>query len=254
MDCRGSVRFAERNEIRAAATEIPGCFRTETGGLSAVPATVDRNKLVTVVLATFNRISLLPRALESLLAQTFPLWEVLVIDDGSTDKTQDVASQYMRRDRRIRVFRQENSGLVSARNAGIGKAEGCFVTFLDSYDEYRPDHLALRVRFMEAHPAVGLIHGGLRIEGGPDTVPDVNDPSRLIPVSECAVGGTFFFRVGALQNLGGFRPPDFGCDHELMQRAIPGTRIEKVDFPTYIYHRDATDSICNLAGKGPMPQ
>jgi glycosyltransferase involved in cell wall biosynthesis len=204
-----------------------------------------RHESVTICLATFNRAPFLPRAIESVFEQTFPNWQLLIVDDGSTDESPQVLAEYAQRDpRRIVVMRQPNRGLVAARNAAIGLASGHFITFLDSDDEYLPSHLELRVQFMRDHPTVELIHGGVQIVGGPDTVPDIHDPSRLIPIRDCAVGGTFFFRAEALARLGGFRKPDFGCDHELLTRAARMLVIERVDFPTYVYHRDIPDSMC----------
>lgn len=203
------------------------------------------DECVSICLATFNRASLLPRAIDSVFQQTLTDWEVVIVDDGSTDDSPRVLAEYARRDpRRIRILRQPNRGLVAARNTAIAQARGRFVTFLDSDDEYLPSHLELRVRFMREHPDVELIHGGVRIVGGPETVPDLHDPRRLIPIRECAVGGTFFFRAEALARLGGFRKPDFGCDHELLTRAAQMLVIERVDFPTYVYHRDTLDSMC----------
>jgi glycosyltransferase involved in cell wall biosynthesis len=198
---------------------------------------------VSIILATYNRAGLLPRAIDSVLRQTFSDWELLIIDDGSTDETKALVDTYSRDDRRIRYICQENSGLALARNTGISAASGDYITFLDSDDAYMEDHLWLRLDYLRVHPDIDFIHGGAEVIG-PDTVPDVNNPCTLIPLSQCFIGGTYFIRADVLKDLGGFRKPDFGCDYELMMRAV-NLKIERVDWPTYIYHRETADSMCS---------
>ena len=117
--------------------------------------------VVSVIIPTYNRAHLLPRALESVLAQTDPDFEILVVDDASTDATHGVTTAYD--DARIRYFRQpENRGVAAARNRGLREARGEFVAFLDSDDEWFPDKLALQVaRFRELGPEAGLIYSGV---------------------------------------------------------------------------------------------
>jgi len=205
--------------------------------------------MISVIMATFNRAHLLPRAIESVLRQTYPDWELVVVDDGSQDATPDVLADFKSRDARIITLRQQNAGLSAARNMGIADACGEFVTFLDSDDEYRPGHLALRAKHMLEHPEVDMVHGGLKIVGGDDTVPDCTRPGERIRIADCHVGGTFFIRAELLGRLGGFHKPDFGNDHDLALRAQAlGAHIDRVAWETYIYHRDEPDSMCNNIG------
>ncbi|MBX7246707.1 MAG: glycosyltransferase [Candidatus Sumerlaeaceae bacterium] len=205
--------------------------------------------MISVVTTTYNRAALLPRAVESLLRQTWTNWEQIILDDGSTDGTAAVAEDYCRRDSRLRYSFQENTGLSGARNAGIALARGELITFLDSDDEYAPEHLRLRAEFMAGHPEVDMIHGGVTIVGGPDVVPDKFDSGRTIAIADCFVGGTFFMRSHVPTGVGGFRQPDYGDDHDFIQRAAGKYQIARVDFPTYIYHRDSPDSMCNILAR-----
>jgi glycosyltransferase involved in cell wall biosynthesis len=210
---------------------------------------------VSIVLATYDRAALLPRAIESVLCQTWPHWELIVVDDGSRDDTPALLAAFCRRDSRIRCLRQRNQGLVVARNHGAQLATAPWLTFLDSDDEFTPDHLERRLAWLAGQPDVDFIHGGYRLVGDDLFVPDVRDPSRRIPISECVVGGTFFLRTAAFHALGGFRPPDFGCDYEFFQRAQTRLRIEKVEFPTYVYHRDVQNTMCKRpAGDNCAPE
>lgn len=205
--------------------------------------------MISVIMTAYNRAHLLPRAIGSLLAQSCADWELVVVDDGSTDATAGVAADFARRDGRIRVVSQANTGLAWARNAGIAVARGEWLTFLDSDDEYDPPHLQLRLSHVAARPGVDMLHGGLRIVGGPDTVPDRANPGAVIRIADCFVGGTFFMRRAVPGALGGFRRPDFGDDYDFMLRARERFVIERVDFPTYVYHRDTPDGMCNMEAR-----
>jgi GT2 family glycosyltransferase len=110
--------------------------------------------LVSVVIPTYNRANLLARAIESALRQTYPRVEVLVIDDGSSDSTASLVKQY---DTRVRYFYQSNSGVATARNAGITQARGEFIAFLDSDDIWHDWKVEAQVAAMRAYPDVGLV-------------------------------------------------------------------------------------------------
>ncbi|MCX7624741.1 MAG: glycosyltransferase family 2 protein [Candidatus Sumerlaeaceae bacterium] len=201
-----------------------------------------------ILMATYNRATLLPRAIDSVLRQTYWKWELIIVDDGSSDSTQDVLTHYAAQDSRIMIHTQGNKGLALARNRAARSARGDWLTFLDSDDEYRPTHLSLRAEFILAHPHVDFLHGGVEVVGEDQYVPDVHDPSRRIHLRECVIGGTFFLRKDAFIALGGFHQPDFGCDYDLFCRAKKILSIEKLEFPTYVYHRDVEKSMCKETG------
>ena len=104
---------------------------------------------VSIILPTFNRGDVIRRAIDSVLAQSFTDWELVIIDDGSSDGTADAVSGI---DPRIVVVRQQNSGVYVARNTGLSKARGRLITFLDSDDDWTPYYLELSVGFLERHP------------------------------------------------------------------------------------------------------
>lgn len=112
---------------------------------------------VSVVLPTYNRAYCLPLALRSLQQQSYTDWEVLVIDDGSTDDTPTLLARLCSEDPRIRYHRQVNGGVSAARNAGLRLAEGAFVGFLDSDDAWEPWKLAAQVACFKALPEVGMV-------------------------------------------------------------------------------------------------
>jgi len=136
--------------------------------------------------------------------------------------------------------------LALTKNAGILASSGLFITFLDSDDEYKPDHLSLRKAMLEEYTHLDLLHGGVSIIGDP-YVPDMNNPDQLIHLSECIIGGTFVFSATAIHGLNGFDNVSYGDDTKLFEKAEQaGLSIAKTDYPSYVYHRDMPDSLCNI--------
>ncbi len=95
--------------------------------------------MISIITPSFNRAHLLPRMIESVLNQTFNDWELIIMDDGSTDNTREIIATY--EDERIRFFDNENSGAADKRNKGVEKANGEFIIFLDSDDEVKENWL-----------------------------------------------------------------------------------------------------------------
>ena len=113
----------------------------------------------TIVVPAFNASKTIVETLESLQAQSFQDFEVVVVNDGSTDATVDVIKRFLR-DRRFRVVDQPNRGLAGARNTGIANANGEYVGFCDSDDLWTPDKLARHVRHLDRRKDVGLSYAG----------------------------------------------------------------------------------------------
>ena len=113
--------------------------------------------LVTVVIPCYNQAHFLSEAIESVLCQSYTSFEVLVVDDGSTDNTSEVASRYTGEE--VRLIRQANRGRSGARNRGLDEAQGKYVVFLDSDDRLLPQALEAGVRELEAHPACAFVFG-----------------------------------------------------------------------------------------------
>lgn len=199
---------------------------------------------VSIILPTFNRVDLLPRAVESVLQQTFKKFELIVVDDGSTDSTFEYINKHLSVNHNIRYLKHSNRKLAISLNTGIAVSCGNYLMFLGSDDELKPDHLERRVDYMNAHPHVDLIHGGVVVIGNP-YVPDKNDSSKQIHLEQCTIGGTFFGKRKIFIELDGFKDIQYSEDSEFMERAAQKYKVEKIDFPTYIYHRDTPGSITN---------
>lgn len=117
---------------------------------------------VSVVVATYNRAHTLPRCIDSILSQTYPFFEIVVVDDGSTDETKTVVSAY--RDARMRYHRlDKNKGATTARNAGIELARGEFIMVWDSDDELMPHALERVVEIFDTHPEADVVSAPAKV-------------------------------------------------------------------------------------------
>jgi glycosyltransferase involved in cell wall biosynthesis len=116
----------------------------------------DNTPLFSVVLPCYNRAGMLNRAIQSLLGQEFDDWELIIVDDGSTDDSKAVVEQYS--DNRIRYVWQENAERGAARNTGIRQSKGKFLSFLDSDDYLLSNHLAVAASFINSNSDVQVFH------------------------------------------------------------------------------------------------
>ena len=111
---------------------------------------------VSVIIPTYNRADLLGEAVASVIAQTYKDYEIIIVDDGSTDNTKEVASHFPPE---IRYVQKTNGGAASARNKGIELARGEYLCFVDSDDALLENALETNVNFLDSHPDVGLCYG-----------------------------------------------------------------------------------------------
>jgi glycosyltransferase involved in cell wall biosynthesis len=115
---------------------------------------------VSAIIPAYNAARFLPTSIESVIRQTYDQWEIVVVDDGSTDDTREVVSSYAHRlGDKLRYVYQPNAGLPAARNTGIRNAQGDLVALLDADDIWLPTRLERSVAAMDADPEIGLVHG-----------------------------------------------------------------------------------------------
>ena len=199
---------------------------------------------VSIVLAIYNRQKYLQRCIESIISQKFKEWKLIAIDDGSEDDSYNILQDYASLYNNIFTLRQENKKLAISRNRGINLSTTEYLTFIDSDDEYAKDHLEQRVKFMKSNPHIDLIHGGTKIIGN-EFVRDKDNPDKFIHLSKCTIGGTFFGKTEVFKKLNGFRNISYSEDSDFLERAEKLFSVRKVNFETYIYHRESEDSITN---------
>ncbi|UVF18431.1 glycosyltransferase [Microvirga terrae] len=117
---------------------------------------------VSAIIIVYNGEDFLEQAIASVAGQTFGDWELLIVDDGSTDGSANIAQRHADRDPRMRLLfhkDRKNHGMSAARNLGLAHARGKFVGFLDADDVWMPEKLAEQISILEAQPSAGLVYG-----------------------------------------------------------------------------------------------
>ncbi|MCK8600206.1 glycosyltransferase family 2 protein [Desulfoferrobacter suflitae] len=120
------------------------------------------NPLVSVIIPCYNQARFLPEAVESIQDQTYQNWECLIVNDGSTDDTAEVAAGLAAADRRVRHLNQFNAGLSSARNRGLKESRGWLIQFLDADDRLEALKLETHTSWLENHREIGIVYGEAR--------------------------------------------------------------------------------------------
>ena len=183
---------------------------------------------VSVIMPAFNAERYLAPSVESVLRQSFRDFELLIVDDGSSDRTVEIARGFAERDPRVRVLQQANAGPGPARNAGFRAAAGRLFAFLDSDDAWDETFLAEQVAVLEARPDIDVVVGNARNRGGVrDGQPSrpLRGDGRPIPLTEILADETCLFimsvfRREVIDAIGGFDPEIFtNEEYEMWIRA-----------------------------------
>ena len=152
--------LSERNLVLEKLLTMSAAARPP--GASAAAAALGA-PAVSVILPTYNRARFVGEAIESVLAQSFSAWELVVVDDGSTDDTREVVARYLS-DLRIRYVRQDQSGSSAARNRGLDETSAPLAAYLDSDNLWYPDFLSCAVDVLATRPDVNMLYGALVTE------------------------------------------------------------------------------------------
>jgi glycosyltransferase involved in cell wall biosynthesis len=120
------------------------------------------NPYISIIIPCYNQACFLPDVIDSIIKQTFVEWECIVVNDGSTDNTSDIAEKLAQTDTRIRVINQANIGLSGARNSGLKAANGEMLQFLDADDMLERDKLRSQVEFLRANPDIDIVFSDAR--------------------------------------------------------------------------------------------
>jgi glycosyltransferase involved in cell wall biosynthesis len=199
-------------------------------------AELQENYLVSVIIPVYNGGQYLADAIGSVLSQTCRPVEIIVVDDGSTDNSAEIAQSYAR----VHYFYQPNQGVSVARNTGIAAAEGDFIAFLDADDQWPADKLTRQVDFLLENPEVGYVvtHQRILLEQ------DAPIPSRfkielLHKDHPGFVPSTLMVRRAVLEQVGGFDPTylNAGEDIEWFSRAKDAGMLMAVLPETLLFRR-----------------
>jgi glycosyltransferase involved in cell wall biosynthesis len=200
---------------------------------------------VSVVMPVRNGARWLGEAIESVVAQSLPDWELIAIDDGSTDDTPRVLSGYAARESRIRAIRQDALGLVGALNLGLAEVRAPLLARLDADDRALRERLDRQVRHLNARPEIGLLGtwaqtidegGARRRQLKPETDPEQLD--RNLMGGNPFVHSSVMLRTDLARRLGGFRPAFRAAeDYDLWLRIAEVTKIANLPDVLVEYRR-----------------
>ncbi len=158
--------------------------------------------LVSIVMSAYNAEKYLPKALDSIISQSYPHWELIAIDDGSKDSTLEILKSYQEKDKRIQIVSRENKGIPYSLNEGIALAQGDLIARMDADDIMLPNRLEEQVRFLVDNPEVSMSSCHAYYINGKDKVIGVQKYTGFDSVEECKA--TFAQRKIVLCNHPGF--------------------------------------------------
>jgi glycosyltransferase involved in cell wall biosynthesis len=190
---------------------------------------------VSVLMAVYNGRPYLETSVRSILNQTFEDFEFIVINDGSTDGSGEVLEQFAVSDKRIRVFHQENRGIVSSLNRGLEEAKGEYVARMDADDISLPKRLECQVHFLDSNPEIGIVgtqHVWIGRDGEVTHRPTLPTNSSFISwrllFETCIVHPSILARRFLIQRLDGYADwAKYGEDYELWTRAVLEANSQK---------------------------
>jgi glycosyltransferase involved in cell wall biosynthesis len=210
------------------------------------------NFMVSVVMAVFNAEKFLSQSIESILSQSYSDFEFIIVDDGSTDRSWEIISEYRAIDARIRPIRlRNNQGVAKAANAGLEIAIGKYIARMDSDDLSLPDRMAKQVNYLEAHPEVGILGSRMRYmdENGKllSVLPVIKGDMNLhwfFMFESPFYNPTIMFRKSLVEQYGLRYDPSvrYGEDYDLWCRFLPVTQGENLT-SVLLYYRLHSQSL-----------
>ena len=153
--------------------------------------------LVSIVTPCYNGEKYIAETIESVLAQTYENWEMIIVDDGSKDSSADVVKNYMKKDNRIHLHQQKNGGSAAARNNGIRCAEGQYIALLDADDIWLPSFLEEQIHFMKQNNAICVACAYDHIDENSQPILHTTKVKRIITVKNMQVMN----QIGCLTGL-----------------------------------------------------
>ena len=205
---------------------------------------------ISVVMPVWNEEVLVDRAIQSMLCQTESHFELVIVDDGSSDGTPVILASWAARDQRIRVVSIPHQGIVAALQAGVAAAQGEYIARMDADDFSHPQRLELQARFLDQHPEIGLVSCRVRYGGDASKyrglalfVAQTNDlmtPEAISNnrfIESPIIHPSVMFRRNLVAQFGGYRGGMFPEDYELWLRWMDaGVKMAKVPETLFVWH------------------
>lgn len=206
--------------------------------------------VVSVIMPARNAATYLREAVGSILAQSFPDLELIVVDDASTDETPSMLRDLARSDPRLRHLREESAGVIAAANLGAREAGGRYLARMDADDVAFPDRIAKQVAYLDAHPRVAVVGGAMQYLGPGGPLPSFlrhpTEPEAVRVALEsncCLAHPTVMILRDVFISLGGYRPAAVHAeDYDLWLRV--SERHDLANLPdTLLYYRLHTGQV-----------
>jgi len=199
---------------------------------------------VSIVIRVYNRERYIGRAIESVLSQSYTDFDLLVWDDGSTDKTAQIAIEYAKKDRRVRIAFYNHRGAVKALKSALADTFGIYLCWVDSDDMLAPTALEETVAVLEENPTVGMVYTDYQLINASDRIIGFGNRC-LIPYSKVLPDFKIFqfrlIRRSVFEEIGGI-DESFRCaeGYDLCLRIAELTEVHHVPKPLYFYriHED----------------
>lgn len=222
---------------------------------------MDGTELISIVMPAYNAALFIESTIDSIIAQTYRNWELIIVDDGSSDGTKEIVSRYISADKRIRYVHQNNGKQGKARNTGVAHAKGDFIAFQDADDLWKPDMLERQFRLLNQTDA-DLVFS--RIQYIDATSNPLFDYHGISKVTYCGTEGllelikgnsipiiTVVARKRSIISAGGFKSSEqlqFGEDYDLWLRMLlNGAKFVSSNEPLALYRKHEMQS-SKLAG------
>lgn len=211
--------------------------------------------MISIIIPAYNAETTLARTLDSLLAQTDGRWEAVVVNDGSTDATLEIAIDYAKRDKRIKVAHQKNEGTASALNTGVNRSSGEFITQLGADDELMPSYVVSTWEFIGSHPDFDIYatDAFVQIPGqslqrfhGSPRFTQITSLSLVDEIKAPQIYGSAAFRRTFFDVIKGFRSHIYNEDYDFWLRIMAaGARHIYQPKPLAIYHASSAQKTNN---------
>ncbi|MBD2771530.1 glycosyltransferase [Iningainema tapete] len=205
---------------------------------------------VSVIIPTYKRANLVSQAIESVLAQTYTDYEIIVVNDGSPDRTKEVLAKF---EHKIIAIHQENQGVSAARNTGIKAAAGKYIAFLDDDDMWLANKLEKQIACLESNPKIGLVYSDMFYFNEDGVLPNTwGQANPTPPVQECWLlfvrnfipTPSVVVRRECLEQVGLFDETLATCeDYDLWLRIIEKWSVHFLNEPLVYYRRSSTNSL-----------
>jgi len=225
------------------------------------PVAINTDELISVIIPCYNAAHCISNTLDSALAQNYKNFEIIVVDDGSSDNTAEMIKSKIastENGQRIKLVQQKNAGVSVARNVGVANASGTYLAFLDADDLWHEEKLATHIRFMTDNPEVGISFARIRFMS---SAGEILKRTSSLPLGEQNAAALFaenpttttsnlFVRRSVFEQLGGFdESMSFAEDQEFLIRVLHETvhKVSGIDTILVYYRASENGLSSNLA-------